>query len=60
MDIEEAKKKFIEIYQANIKREGSVALLEYLKSSDFFTAPAGSRFHLAVEGRAVRPQHKCI
>ncbi|HPO53578.1 MAG: HD domain-containing protein [Clostridiales bacterium] len=50
MDIEEAKKKFIEIYQANIKREGSVALLEYLKSSDFFTAPASTRFHLAVEG----------
>ena len=35
-----AKERFIEIYQKNIKREGADKLLEYLLSSDFFTAPA--------------------
>lgn len=50
MDTVANKEKFIELYEANIKREGSVALLEYLKSSDFFAAPASTKFHLAVEG----------
>lgn len=48
----ENKEKFIEIYKNNIKREGSEALLNYLLSenSDFFTAPASTRYHLAYEG----------
>lgn len=43
---------FIEIYNENIKREGASKLLEYLtsKSSDFFTAPASSRYHGNFEG----------
>ena len=45
--------RFIELYQANIKRKGSDDLLEYLKKSDFFTAPASTRFHLACEGGLV-------
>lgn len=45
--------RFIELYQANIKRKGSEELLEYLKKSDFFTAPASTRFHLAFEGGLV-------
>lgn len=45
--------RFIELYQANIKRKGSEELLEYLKKSDFFTAPASTRFHLACEGGLV-------
>jgi len=44
------KEKFIEIYNANIKREGADKLLDWLHKSDFFTAPASTRFHLAVEG----------
>ncbi len=44
------KEDFIAIYEQNIHREGADALLEYLKKSDFFTAPASSRFHLAEEG----------
>jgi hypothetical protein len=38
---------FVEIYQEYIHREGSDKFLEYLtgKSSDFFTAPASTRFH---------------
>lgn len=46
------KERFIEIYKTNIKREGSEKLLEFLLSrhSDFFTAPASTRYHLAYEG----------
>ncbi|MBO5888678.1 MAG: hydrolase [Clostridia bacterium] len=42
MDI---KEEFIEIFTENIKREGSKALLDYLLSTDFFTAPASTKFH---------------
>lgn len=46
-----AKEEFIEIYQANIHREGSDTLLDYLTGkSDFFTAPASARFHGAYAG----------
>ncbi|HHT82925.1 MAG: hydrolase [Christensenellales bacterium] len=44
------KQEFLNIYNQNIKREGSAKLLEWLKSSDFFTAPASTRFHSAFEG----------
>ena len=45
-----SKEKFIEIYKNSIKREGADKLLEYLLSSDFFTAPASARFHCSFEG----------
>ena len=45
-----AKERFIDIYTKNIKREGADKLLEYLVSSDFFTAPASARFHSSYEG----------
>jgi hypothetical protein len=48
------KEEFIRIYQENIKRDGESALLEYLKNSDFFTAPASTRFHMAIEGGLCR------
>ncbi len=46
------KDEFIEIYQKNIKREGADRLLAHLQSpaSDFFTAPASTRFHGSYEG----------
>ena len=46
------KERFIEIFKNNVKRDGADRLLEYLLSpaSDFFTAPASSRFHSAYEG----------
>lgn len=46
------KERFIEIYNTNIKREGADKLLEYLlsKNSDFFEAPASTRFHGSYEG----------
>ena len=48
-----SKERFIEIYNALIKREGADKLLEYLLSSDFFTAPASARFHSSYEGGLV-------
>ena len=49
------REEFIEIYKANIKREGADKLLEYLESpaSDFFEAPASTRFHGAYAGGLV-------
>jgi len=46
------REEFIKIYKENITREGADKLLEYLDSpqSDFFTAPASTRFHGAFEG----------
>ena len=50
MGILENKEKFINIYKAYIKRDGADKLLEYLCSSDFFTAPASTRFHGSYAG----------
>ena len=44
------KRKFIEIYRSKIKREGADKLLEFLEGSDFFTAPASTRYHGSHEG----------
>lgn len=43
------KEQFIEIFNDNVKREGANKLLAYLESTDFFTAPASTKFHLAHE-----------
>ena len=50
-----SKERFIEIYNKYINREGSDKLLDYLlsKSSDFFTAPASTKFHGSYEGGLV-------
>ena len=42
--------EFIEIYKNNIKRDGATELLDFLVKSDFFTAPASTKFHNAFEG----------
>ncbi len=46
--------EFTDIYRAFIKREGNAELLAYMKNSDFFTAPASARYHLAEEGGLCR------
>lgn len=40
-----SKEKFIELFCTYITRSGSTELLDYLEKSDFFTAPASTRFH---------------
>ena len=45
------KEEFIEIFKANIHREGADKLLDYLENkSDFFTCPASARYHGSYEG----------
>ena len=43
------KEEFINIYNENIKRSGSKELLDWMMKTDFFTAPASSKFHCACE-----------
>lgn len=50
MQLEEIKEEFLKIYNENIKREGADKLLEWLVKTDFFTAPASSKFHSNFEG----------
>ena len=44
------KEEFIALYQAHITRPGADKLLAFLEKSDFFLAPASTRFHLACRG----------
>lgn len=46
--------EFINIYTDKVKREGAAALLEWLQHTDFFTAPASTRYHCACPGGLVR------
>ena len=48
------KEEFIAIYQEKIRREGGAALLEWLQKTDFFTAPASSKFRCACPGGLVQ------
>ena len=49
-NVQKNKELFMEQYNANIKREGAKELLAWLGTSDFFTAPASTRFHGNYEG----------
>ena len=44
-----AKEEFIKIYTDNITRRGSAELLEWIQKTDFFNAPASTKFHCACE-----------
>lgn len=48
------KNEFIRIYNEKITRAGADKLLEFLEKSDFFTAPASTRYHGAYEGGLLR------
>ena len=50
MDFEKQKKEFLTICRENIHREGLEDLLNWLQRSDFFTAPASTRYHGAYAG----------
>ena len=47
------KEKFLEIYRQNISRPGADKLLAWLETTDFFEAPASTRFHLSRPGGLV-------
>lgn len=44
------KERFLKIYEDSIKREGSTELLRWLEDSDFFVAPASTKYHGCHEG----------
>lgn len=48
--LEELKAQFLAIYSENIQRDGADDLLKWLSESDFFEAPASTRFHGSHEG----------
>lgn len=49
-EINENKEEFLNIARENIKREGLENLINWLVTTDFFEAPASSKFHLAEAG----------
>ncbi len=50
MSKEMYKEKFIELYSRYVKRDGAEELLKWIENSDFFTAPASTKYHEAYEG----------
>ena len=48
--LEELKARFLSLYGETITREGADSLLQWLTESDFFIAPASTRFHGCHEG----------
>jgi hypothetical protein len=50
LNISSPKDRFIEAYTTAISRQGSKELLDWMLKTDFFTAPASSKFHSAYEG----------
>ncbi len=47
------KREFEDIFKAHVSRDGTDKFLEWLGSTDFFTAPASTRFHCACESGLV-------
>lgn len=54
MSVKENKEKFKKICSQWIKRNGLQELLEWLEETDFYEAPASTRFHLMCEGGLCR------
>ena len=53
------KEIFIETYNKNIHRPGAEKLLAWLEGTDFFTAPASTRFHAAYEAVCSTTRSTC-
>lgn len=50
IDIQKNKERFLEICNTHIHRPGLDKLLKWLEGSDFYCAPASSKYHLAEPG----------
>ncbi len=48
-----AKEEFVQIFTENIQRQGAKELLAWLQNTDFFTAPASTKYHCACENGLV-------
>lgn len=44
------KERFLDLVRTNVKRDGVENLIDYLEKSDFFRAPASTKYHNSVEG----------
>lgn len=51
--MENYKSQFLSIYTEKIKRPGADKFLEWLNKTDFFAAPASTRYHLSEPGGLV-------
>ena len=49
MGVKTLKNRYIELWQ-NVKREGVSELLAWLETTDFYTAPCSTKYHLSREG----------
>lgn len=50
IDLAKNKDEFEGLVRQYVKRDGVEKLLAWLESTDFFTAPASTKYHLCVEG----------
>jgi len=41
------KEEFISLFEENVNRQGAKELLEWMEKTDFFTAPASTKYHCA-------------
>ena len=53
------KERFIELLRST-KREGIEKLIDFLEKTDFFTAPASTRFHSSYEGGLLQEVAQCL
>ncbi len=59
----ELKQEFLDLCGHYITRDGNAELLDWLKASDFFTAPASTKYHGNHEGGLVKHSlnvYKCL
>ena len=47
------KTRFMDLFESNVTRAGAKELLEWLEKTDFFTAPASTKYHCACENGLV-------
>lgn len=50
LNIIENRHRVLSLIEEHVKRDGVDKLVKWLNSSDYFTAPASTKFHLACEG----------
>ena len=51
--MEEKRERFISIFKDKVSRDGAHELLKWLEDSDFFVAPASTKYHGSYEGGLV-------
>ena len=54
MDNTENKELFLSTFRKNVQRPGAEKLLAWMETTDFFTAPASTRYHCACAGGLVQ------